>query len=105
MGGTYINSTRKRKRGMKYIRVCAGPQRHRYVHDLVAEALLRRPLRENEVPDHKDGDTFNNHPTNIQIVTVPYNSKRKYGRKHQKPLPLEIVLDGAEVFEREPGCD
>lgn len=40
-----------------------------YVHRIVAEAVLERPLVVGEVVHHKDGDKRNNHPDNLQVFT------------------------------------
>lgn len=38
-----------------------------YVHRIVAEAMLDRPLLPGEVVHHIDGDKTNNHPDNLQV--------------------------------------
>ena len=82
-GGTYIND----RRGMRHIRICAGPQRDRYIHDIIFEAKIlgRReawaaehpdqPVPETdfyryldtswETVDHHDDDSLNNAPENL----------------------------------------
>ncbi len=59
--GTYTNI-----RG--YIRICAGPQRGMYVHRLVAEAKIGRPLAGDEQVHHIDGVYQNNRPDNLEVV-------------------------------------
>jgi hypothetical protein len=94
-GGLHINRTRSQgKRGKRYLRISAGPQRRRYVHQLVAEALLRRPLRPGEAVDHIDGNGLNNAPTNLRVLTVIGNS-----RKSTPPLLGETICDGRVVWE------
>jgi len=51
-----------------YLRVRAGPLRGRYLHRIVAEAMLGRPLTEGEEVHHRDGDRLNFHPTNLIVV-------------------------------------
>lgn len=51
-----------------YPRMSAGPCRHKFVHILVAQAKLGRPLRKDEHVHHKDGDTKNPHPDNLLVM-------------------------------------
>ncbi len=51
-----------------YPRMSGGPQVNKFVHILVAEAWLRRPLRKDEHVHHKDGNTRNPVWTNLLIL-------------------------------------
>ena len=51
-----------------YLRISAGPLRDKLVHVLIAEAYLRRPLREDEDVHHKDGNTKNPSWGNLVIL-------------------------------------
>ena len=51
-----------------YPRMSGGPPRNKFVHILVAEAWLRRPLRKDEHVHHKDGNTRNPVWTNLLIL-------------------------------------
>ncbi len=75
-GGLYVNGVRRRRDGtvQNYLRVSAGPQRGRYVHQLVAEAMLGRSLMHCETVDHVDGDTLNNTWLNLQVVPRSKNT-------------------------------
>ena len=73
--GTAVNTIERAGLVQQYIRITAGPQRGRYVHQLVAEAKLGRPLLPNEEVDHEDGDTFNNDPPNLIV-----REKTEHGR-------------------------
>lgn len=53
-----------------YLRITAGPQRNCYVHRLIAEAMLGRPLRKDETVHHKDGNTLNNRWTNLEVLLL-----------------------------------
>lgn len=61
--GTHINKCNDPAR--KYLRISAGPQRGRYVHDLILEAKIGRRLRPNETAEHRDGNGLNCDPENI----------------------------------------
>jgi len=66
--GAWQGGTTKNVTG--YIRIKAGPQRDKYVHKIVAEAMLRRELRDDETVDHIDGNKLNNHWENLQVLTL-----------------------------------
>jgi hypothetical protein len=58
-----------------------GPQVDKFVHVLVAEAMLRRPLRKDEHIHHKDGDTKNPAWGNLLILGAEIHnaiSNRQY---------------------------
>lgn len=73
--GVALNTITRNGISISYLRVSRGPQRGRYVHQLVAEALLGRPLREDEEVDHKDQDTLNNAWTNLEVKTVSEHAR------------------------------
>lgn len=96
--GHYVNHTRPKKSGlakMSYLRICAGPQRDKYLHRIVAEAMLLRPLLPGEAVDHIDGDPMNNHPSNLRVMTIRMNTRIRNG---EKPDLDEIVFDGSVNF-------
>jgi hypothetical protein len=62
-GGISVNKCNDETR--KYLRITAGPQRGRYVHDLILEAKLNRKLLPHETAEHVDGNGLNVDPTNI----------------------------------------
>ena len=76
-GGVAVNNCR----GVKYLRITAGPLRGVYVHTLVARAKLGRELAENETVDHKDGDGLNPHPDNLEVVSQGENTRRANARR------------------------
>jgi hypothetical protein len=101
--GTCLNVN---ARGTSYIRVCCGPQRDEYLHRLIAEALLRRPLKPNETVDHKDQKPLNCAPWNIQVLSWSDHAKvtnhRRYGSyPGVEGVDYEVILDGEKIFQRD----
>lgn len=66
MSPRFKTGTHKSQKG--YPRVSAGPLRNQYVHRIVAEAMLGRPLKDDEEVHHKDGDKKNFHPSNLMVL-------------------------------------
>ena len=62
--GTHVNKCNDNAR--RYLRISAGPQRGRYVHDLILEAKIGRPLLSHETAEHKNGNGLDNSPENIE---------------------------------------
>lgn len=80
----YTNRTRGRRR-TPYLRISAGPLRGKYVHELVAEAMLGRPLNpDTEEVDHLDGNGLNPSYTNLEVVTPVENKRRAIARRKQR---------------------
>ena len=52
----------------RYPRVTAGPLRHRYIHRIVAAALLGRELKKDEEVHHKDHDRRNFNWDNLLVL-------------------------------------
>ena len=103
------HNTTKQKNGkkIKYLRIHSGPLRDVYVHRLVAEALLRRRLKDNETVDHEDQNSLNPDPPNIQVLSWKDHGKLtrwREGRRKQKKLEgvegvdFEIIFRGRDVF-------
>lgn len=59
---------RKEHKTGGYPRMSCGPQYDKFVHVLVAEAMLGRELRRDEHIHHKDGDVRNPKWTNLLII-------------------------------------
>lgn len=70
--------------GIGYPRVSAGPLRGKYVHRIVAEAMIGRPLREDEDVHHIDGDTMNFHPSNLKVMPATEHRPLSPGRPWPK---------------------
>lgn len=57
--------------------------RRHYAYTKIAENILGRPLKVNEVVHHVDGDYKNNHPTNLRVMTNVEHSKLHSKERHQ----------------------
>jgi hypothetical protein len=82
--GTCLNTIERCGLEIRYLRVSSGPQRGKYVHQLVAEAMLGRSLMAFEEVDHMDGNTLNNHFTNLQVIHGSAHAKETRRRAVQK---------------------
>ena len=51
------------------------------VHRDVASRKLGRPLRDDEVVHHKDGNKLNNRASNLQVMTRPQHWKVHHAKK------------------------
>jgi hypothetical protein len=60
--GTTVKTTKR------YPRVTAGPLRNKYIHRIVAAALVGRELNRDEEVHHKDGDRRNFNWDNLLIL-------------------------------------
>jgi hypothetical protein len=52
----------------RYPRVTAGPLRHKYIHRIVAAALVGRELLRSDEVHHKDGDRRNFNWDNLMVL-------------------------------------
>lgn len=62
----YKRGTHKHAKG--YPRVSAGPLRNQFIHRIVVEAMLGRPLKKDETIHHRDGNKLNFHPSNLMVL-------------------------------------
>jgi hypothetical protein len=77
-----------RKKPTRYLRVQAGPQRGKYVHDLIMEAVLGRGLEKDETVEHRDGNGLNcgfhaDGKLNLVVVTKSMNTHLRHQREQR----------------------
>src|SRR5689334_9385820 len=70
----------------KYLRISAGPQRGKYVHVAIMEAVLGRELEKDETVEHRDGNGLNvgwneQGEFNLVVVTKKMNSHLRHVRE------------------------
>lgn len=70
------------------------------VHTLVASQKIGRPLTDDEVTHHLDGDKQNNDPANLEVMT-----KQAHGKLHQQleRLGRDLLKGGLIVFSPDAG--
>lgn len=66
----------KKKMGIKYKTV--------YVHRVVAEKKIDRPLKKGEMVHHLDGDPRNNDPDNLEVCSSASVHRLHHRRSHRE---------------------
>lgn len=102
--GVALNTIERCGLECRYLRVTSGPQRGRYVHQLVAEAMLGRALMAFEEVDHVDGNTLNNHFSNLQVIHVSDHAKKTRRQQVERRRAARRERDG-EITHGEDGSD
>jgi hypothetical protein len=95
--GTSLNTIERCGLEIRYVRVTSGPQRNRYVHHLVMEAMLGRRLLPGEEVDHIDGNTLNNDYTNLQLMTASEHAKKTRRQAVEKASARRRERDRTET--------
>ena len=89
----------------RYLRISAGPLRDKYVHTVVAEAKLGRPLRDDETVEHVDGNGLNCSPENLVVVTRARNTEMKHERYCANEEMRTIAAAGLHIAGGDMGGD
>lgn len=71
-GGVSVNTCGNNGKYQR-LRIKAGPQRDRYVDEIILEAKLGRPLGDGMTVEHQDGNSLNVEPANLLEVTQSMN--------------------------------
>src|ERR1700693_2991218 len=83
-----------------YLRIHTGPQKWKYVHILVAEAMLRGPVPEGFEVNHIDTDRQNPAWTNLEIIPLEKNRPGCNGGPHgHQALAARRALFGQEALD------
>lgn len=102
--GTAINTIERCGLEIRYLRVTSGPQRNRYVHQLVAEPMIGRALMPFEEVDHIDGNTLNNHFSNLQVIHASDHAKKTRRQTVERRRAARRERDG-ETTNGKDGSD
>lgn len=76
----------------------AWPNGYIHLHVVVAEQKLGRLLADGEVVHHKDENSFNNDPTNLEIMSAGSHAKHH----HPEHPPIEVACShcGVKFFKK-----
>lgn len=88
--GGYIN-------GAGYHIVSRRGKKALYAHRVIAEEMLGRPLKSNEVVHHKDGNRSNNSPDNLVIMMRQEHDKMKQGTKRRFHITKETEMAARDL--------
>lgn len=89
--------------GTDYLRISAGPLKGKYVHQIVMEAKLGRPLSPGEEVEHCDGDGLNCAPDNLIIVTHPENMRLMHKRRKRNKQSRATDFNPEEFVQYDQG--
>ena len=81
------------------VRNRGGTYKRDYIHRLVAEHFISPCPEPNMVVNHKDGDPFNNHVSNLEWATVNENNKH-YHRELKHLNKVKDEINNRMIYER-----
>ena len=64
-----------------------------YLHRVLAEQKMGRPLHRGEIVHHLDENPLNNHPDNLEVCSSSFVHRQHHLKRQEKLEPL-IVIDG-----------
>jgi DNA-binding NarL/FixJ family response regulator len=90
-------------RSGKYYQAIKHNGQKRDLHRVIAEQKLGRPLGTDEVVHHIDGNKQNNHPDNIEVMSLSEHSRLHQLGRHMKPdtrKKLSMAFKGKPNYPR-----
>lgn len=73
----------------------------KHTHRIVAEQMLGRPLRRDEIVHHKDGNKQNNNPSNLEVMTQSEHARLHFikpVRCIETGIVYDSVIDAANAM-------
>ena len=80
-------------------RIGGGKHLRDYVHRLVAENFIGPCPEDGMIVNHKDGDPFNNHVSNLEWATVSENNKH-YHRELKHLDRVEDEINHRKIYKK-----
>lgn len=69
----------------------------KYVHREIAEEMLGRPLRSDEIVHHRDKNIHNNSPENLMVMTRSEHTKLHHKERREQKAQEQLVLACATI--------